>query len=97
MYRQGGLNEPSKHIHPLTQESWFVEDSKLKELCDLLKRNLSRTVNIANLARDMNVSIQLVENLHPHIRGTCTCIRGMHGPTTTTCSEQFEPSFFNMP
>ena len=92
LYCKGGLNEPSKHIHPLTQEYWFVEDSKLKEVCDILRRNLSSTVNIANLARDMNVSIQLVENLRPHIRGMCTCIHGMHGPTTT-CSEQFEPSF----
>ena len=66
---KGSFNTPKKHLHPLTQKSWFIKDTQLKVLHRFLKKCAIGTVNTVNLARHMNVSIQLIENLHHHVGG----------------------------
>ena len=69
LYCEGGFETPTKSIHPLTQKSWFISDTQLKVVHQFLMKAVSTKVNKVNLARYMNVSVQLIENLHRHIRG----------------------------
>ena len=68
---EGGFNTPTKHLHPLTQKSWFIKETQMKELHRLLTINSSSTVNLVNIhvARHTDVDVKLVEDFHRHIKG----------------------------
>ena len=86
---EGGFNTPTKHLNPLTQKSWFIKHTQLKELHQLLTKNLSSTVNLVNIAKVTNVSVKIIENLHRHLRGTHVCLYACIHNQWTICDLSF--------